>query len=53
MKRITFIVLTFFICIALFSQSISNNLDFDGVDDYVAIPGGTGMISGLSSFSMC
>lgn len=54
MKKISFllfsVILLFF---TSFSQSVSNNLDFDGFDDYVAIPNGTAMFSGLSEFSMC
>ncbi len=54
MKNLSFLILSFFLGMSItFSQSVSNNLDFDGLDDYVAIPGGTGMISGLSAFSMC
>ena len=36
-----------------FPKTTSNALTFDGIDDYVSIPNGTGIISGLSAFSMC
>ena len=54
MKKISFFVFTILIGFSsLFSQSISNALEFDGQDDYVAIPNGTAMFAGLSEFSMC
>lgn len=54
MKKISFLVISIFVIFSIsFSQSISNNLDFDGLDDYVAIPNGTALFSGLSEFSMC
>ena len=37
---------------ALVSQNPSNALTFDGIDDYVSVPNGTGIVSGLSAFSM-
>lgn len=34
-------------------KGTSNALMFDGIDDYVSIPNGTGIVSGLNAFSMC
>jgi len=54
MKKILFLItfVSLFSSIT-FSQNISNALEFDGIDDYVSIPNGTGLISGLTEFSMC
>jgi hypothetical protein len=35
------------------SKAESNTLVFDGIEDYVSIPNGTGIIAGLEAFSMC
>ena len=65
MKKITaLVVLLIVISITSFAQTsapvttkmvkaVSNALEFDGMDDYVAIPNGTGIFAGLNSFSMC
>lgn len=34
-------------------KNISNALNFDGIDDYVSIPNGTGIFANLDAFSMC
>ncbi len=34
-------------------KNISNALQFDGIEDYVSIPNGTGIFANLSAFSMC
>lgn len=54
MKKITVLILSIFVGFSVtFSQSLSNALDFDGMDDYVAIPSGTALFSNLQGFSMC
>lgn len=54
MKKLTFLILSFIIGTSItFSQSISNDLEFDGISNYVAIPNGTALFAGLSEFSMC
>jgi hypothetical protein len=35
------------------TKTASNALTFDGLDDYISIPNGSGIVAGLSAFSMC
>jgi hypothetical protein len=52
-KILTFVIIILVSSSFLFSQSVSNALDFDGFDDYVAIPNGTALLAGINQFSMC
>ncbi len=51
----SFILYLFLISFHVLAQdkSISNALQFNGIDNYVSIPNGTGIIANLEAFSMC
>jgi len=54
MKKILSFIIGFVLFLSFaYSQNPSNALEFDNVDDYVAVPNGTALLNGLAEFSMC